>query len=227
MKRLAMLVAIVASFAVIANGYTLQVLPVNTAGCGAPIGGGWGWNTGAFDSSNNSYNAGTGTMVGSDPGPIDRVPAFASRWGQIDLGADWANWRIKETWTLWRPWSATDTPRPGYQFGFYVAADGMAGDGPFNDPQIAAPVPSKINFDSAPSLPPSQFYLWTKDLDNGSDVADWVTPGARYLEIQYTASSLGRDSASEFAFVGYLIPEPMTMSLLAIGGLGMLLRRRR
>ena len=228
MKRLALLVAIVASFALIANGYALQVLEPNDAGCGAPYGGGGYFPmVNAFDSSANSYNAGTGTMTGTDTGPVG-APYYAGRWGQIDLGANFANLRIKECWTLWRPWSGDfNNPHLGYTEGFFtnIDAPNLSWPGPFGNPDQVVVDMNKINFHSG-TIPHVGTYEWVKDTDAGANEADWVTPTGRYLEIKYQAVA-NDDRASEYAIVGYVVPEPATMVLLAMGGLGMLLRRRR
>jgi len=229
MKRLAILVAIVASFAVIANGYALplQVLEVNVAGTGGVYGSAYFPIQNAFDAQGlNSYNEATGMMTGSFPGP-QAAPYYTGRWGQIDLGPDWADWRIKETWTQWRAYSGLNNPQIGYVEGFYTSIDSpnLSWPGPFANADIViAPVPSKLNFVSG-NVPHDGNINWTKDVDNGTNEANWETPAGRYLIIHLNSTDGGR--ANEYAFVGYIVPEPATMVLLAMGGVGMLLRKRR
>lgn len=142
--------------------------------------------------------------------------AYAGRWGFIDFGPDFANIRIEQTWTRYRNWSGGDVTT--WVGGFWTTTDPSVA--PSQIP--AAITETRILFESQTNLASTGGTTpWIRDADM---TASPVTPLGRYLCLNVkTPDPQGR--GQEYAIVGYVVPEPATMCLLAFGGLALLRRR--
>lgn len=127
----------------------------------------------------------------------------------IDLGTNWADWRIEQTWTKnikWRSGAAHPYAELWWDDDIDTTNDGTT--------------ETTLNFATQPQ---DGSGLWLQDAAPVSP----VTPQGRYLMLRQPATDPENSDVVEAAFVGYIVPEPATMGLLAMGGLGILLRRRR
>jgi hypothetical protein len=116
------------------------------------------------------------------------APAYASRYGYIDFGANWADVRITATWTLYRAWSAGD------QSGYAT----MWWDDDYDNVNDNGVTESVLDFNSAQSIPNVSYTQWIQDVDCSSAP---VAPQGRYLIIGSPATVTNR--AKEYAIIGY------------------------
>lgn len=159
---------------------------------------------------------GTGTAVGSSPcaatGAFNEQPtwdavnakpagdsvtphastgtSYANRYWYIDLGPNWAKWRITQMWTRYRPFSGGT--HPGFATMWWDDDNDTVNDGT---------TAATMNFNTGTSLSNIGSQIWWKDRDFTSLP---ITPQGRYLVVGVTAAPT--DRPNEFAFVGYLVP---------------------
>jgi len=203
-------VVVLAVAAIAAQASTI----ITPAGAGTAYGSQWCPVNQAFD--NQPTWDGT-QPVGPDPVSGSNSAFYAGRWGFMDFGADFANIRIEQTWTRYRPWSAGDVST--WVGGFWTDTDPGAWPA-----QIPATITeTRLQFESQTALAAvgGSEHKWVRDADM---TASPVTPLGRYLVLNVkTPDPQGR--GEEYAIVGYIVPEPVTMSLLALGGLALLRRK--
>ncbi len=140
----------------------------------------------AFDAQ-PAWDAGTQVPVGGTGGK--EAPYYADRYGYIDLGPGYADLRITQVWTQYRPWSGGDHD-PYAEVWWDDDSDHI------NDNGI---ITTAINFNSAQGLSNISSTQWVLDKDHS---ASPVIPPLRYLIFKSPASMTAR--AYEYAFVGYV-----------------------
>jgi hypothetical protein len=144
---------------------------------------------GAFDAQ-PTWDAVHQVPVGDQAEPhADTATSYVNRHWFIDFGPDWAQLRILEMWTRYRPFSG------GSHSGF--AGMWWDDDADTVNDGIAA---TNLNFGTAPNLPHVGTQQWARD----RAFHNAITPGGRYLVVSTGASPTWR--ANEFAFVGYRVP---------------------
>jgi len=166
-----------------------------------------------------TYDNGAGEPVGTE-NVFGGQGAFSGvRESAFDLGPDWADMRIVETWSLTRSSApvADDTPTGFQALWWDDDPDGAfdAGEGDVAE--------NTLNFFLNTTNGEDETWF----LDVQLTEANAVVPQGRFLVVQTDAAVFANSNVfSEVAFVGYTVPEPT--SALAILGLGgMLLARRR
>ncbi len=183
---------------------------------------------GAFDdqpaSLDFTYDATKQIYINEGGGKGAGVPSYTSdRSAWFDFGEDWASIRIHEVWVSYNDWA-------GGTIQSSLNNDGVAGyprlwwdDDTDNDHTDAGAVASALTFYNSVPRNTGEFQ-WVLDSDfSGSP----YTPQGRYLLVGTTdVSPVAAGRAMEWVFIGEVIPEPSTISLLAMGGL-IALRRRR
>jgi hypothetical protein len=151
-----------------------------------------------------------GEPVGDGDGH-SAIGGYSDRYGYIDFGEDYADLRIYQTWTRYRPYSGGDQV-PYTDLWWDDDTDTSNDDGV---------IESLLNFQTALGLPSSGVELWSQDTDLG---AAPITPARQYLLVHTGANN--RDRANELAFVGEIVPEPITLGMIALGGLAMIRNKR-
>lgn len=166
-----------------------------------------------FANAFNEQPTWSGTAV---TGGVNSYLEFWSNWENgnkvsfIDLGEDWATWRIEQTWTQymhWRGGAAHPYAELWWDDDKDVANDGTAE----TLLSFATQVHTGLQFE------------WIRDVDTTSSP---VIPQGRYLMLKQPAGNIASNDVVELAFVGYKVPEPATLSLLCLGVLGVVRRRR-
>jgi len=158
-------------------------------------------------------------------------PGWGGGWGYLDLGPDWQDLRIMQTWTLGRQWA--DGPATPYVQVWWEEDDVQDWIQQVGEPLIPGAtawwqtyleIPANAVQDTQVNFvtQPTSGWMWKKDLDLPENQA--IAAAGRYLIMQ---SPDPLTTASEFALVGYVVPEPASMGLLAFAGLVALLRRKR
>lgn len=143
--------------------------------------------TGAFNEQ-PTWNSSTQMPDGISATPhASTTTAYANRHWYIDLGVDYADVRITEMWTRYRPNS-------GGSFAGFAAMWWDDDNDTTNDGVTAA----GLNFATAQNHPNTSAQLWVRDADFN---AAPVTPQGRYLVVSTGATVT--DRPNEFAFVGY------------------------
>ncbi|HWL14350.1 MAG TPA: hypothetical protein VNR00_02020, partial [Opitutus sp.] len=172
------------------GAYELQPTTIITPVAWGQGGGAYCPATGAFDEQ-PTWNATAGAPAGVSSAPhASTATGYANRYWYVDFGANYANVRITEMWTRYRPSSS------GNQAGFGT----MWWDADL-DTVKEGPDATGFKFNSAQGLSSSGSQQWVRDADfNGTP----KTPAARYLIVP-TGSTV-TDRANEFAFVGYTVP---------------------
>jgi hypothetical protein len=124
------------------------------------------------------------------------VYAYSNRWGYVDFGTNYANVRIYETWTGYRPSSGSHSTSPFPQcFWSPNITTNTVGTTP----------ETQINFLTAASVTSSSSILWYRDWQS-ANAQTAITPPERYLILNSATPMSGR--ATEFLFVGEVLPEP-------------------
>lgn len=138
-----------------------------------------------------AWDANAGAPVGFATMPhTSTSTAYANRYWFIDFGPDYAQRRISQMWTRYRPNSPGN--HPGFATMWWDDDNDTINDG------ITA---SSMNFNTAQSLPNVNTQLWVKDRDF---TASPLTPQGRYLVVSVGPNP--DDRPNEFAFVGYQVP---------------------
>jgi fibronectin type 3 domain-containing protein len=150
-------------------------------------GGGFCPATHAFDSQ-PTWNHETQTPVGNDVEPHrSTLTEYANRFWYMDLGQDYASWRITQMWTRYRPNSAGTYN--GFALMWWDDDKDTVNDG------ISAP---EMNFAAGGTLANVNPQVWLRDRDFS---ATPITPQGRYLVVSTGPTVSSRPN--EFAFVGY------------------------
>lgn len=159
------------------------------------------------------------TWDGTKPIAADNVTATmwtqAGRVGFIDLGANYADLRIAQTWTQYNQWST----------GNMDIFSSLAWVETFDTWNWSTPIPEPLlKLSSQTNKPYTNESAWFID---GDFSAAPLVPQGRYIMLQTKSADLGQIRACEFALIGYVqaVPEPTSLGFLAVGGLLMLKRR--
>jgi hypothetical protein len=146
---------------------------------------------GAFNEQ-PTWDAVAGSPSGIAASPhATTTTAYTNRYFYIDLGANYANLRITEMWTRYRPYSSGN--HPGFAAMWWDDdIDTAVDDG------VSAPT---MNFGNGQGLPSSSAQIWVQDRNFSGTP---ITPQRRYLLVSTGASP--SDRPNEFAFVGYTVP---------------------
>lgn len=135
--------------------------------------------------------------VAAEPSGVAASPhattttAYANRYFFIDFGPNYAQYRIAQMWTRYRPYSSGN--HPGFAAMWWDDDQDTAVDN-----GVAAPT---MNFGTGQGLPSSSAQMWVLDRDFSSAP---LTPPRRYLLVSTGASP--SDRPNEFAFAGYIVP---------------------
>jgi hypothetical protein len=175
------------------GAYEAPVAGANTVltpiGTGTATGSSFCTASGAFDSQ-PTWNATTGKPEGVEAdGAASTVTAYANRYFYIDLGTDWAKWRITSTWTRYRSYSG----------GTYSGFPARWWDSN-TDTVNSGTAETRLNFNVG-TVTHISTQQWVKDADFGSTP---VVPQGRYLVVSTGAAPSSRPN--EFAFIGYKVP---------------------
>lgn len=183
------------------------VIPV-TAFTPGSSGGGGNFMAKAFD--DQPATAPThGDTVAS---PVESWSIFGNdRYGGMDFGESYADFVITDVFVLQGSWTS-----PTADSSFHWSADTS---GPFDAGagDVAAPDFGILDYSGTGGTA-----TWLNVFHDGNG----VTPAHRYLMLHYLGGGEG-NFKYEIAFVGQPVPEPASAGLVALGGLAMLLRRRR
>lgn len=178
----------------------------------------------AFDNQPSSidfaYNATKQIYPVVDGGHGGWAPNYVgNRASWFDFGADWQNIRISETWFAVNSWGGGTNYAPGNYPRVWWDDDND------NVSSDANAVASTLTFYNVASVKNIGEYQWVKDNDF---TASQYTPQGRYLLVGSTdVTAFAAARVTEWVFVGEVVPEPLTLSLLAAGGIAAVLRRRR
>jgi len=140
----------------------------------------------------------------------DGFGGYSGRWLNLDFGENWADTYIVQTWTHYAPYTTQASGTP-YDVRWDTDQDRWNGQY-LSEGQINFHTNAVENGGSG---------LWYNDMD----VTTPVQCKARYL--WFISPSPDNNRMNEWAIVGYVVPEPATMALLAFGGMAALLRRKR
>lgn len=143
-------------------------------------------------------------------GETDNATAY------IDFGEDFANIRIHQVWTHYPQFVSVSENVGPVEYWWDDNHDAI------ND----GVTESVLKLRTYPSLAtvsdnrPGGAGIWSKDMDLGDS---YIIPQGRYLLFR-TEDTAGR--SNELAFIGRIVPEPASLSLLALAGAAALRRRR-
>jgi hypothetical protein len=144
---------------------------------------------GAFNAP-PSFNASTQTPSGDEADATASTgTSYANRHFYIDLGTDWAKWRITATWTRYRTFSG----------GTYSGFPSMWWDSN-TDTVNGGTSETRLNFNVG-TVTHISAQQWVKDKDYS---AVPIVPQGRYLVVFAGAAPSNRPN--EFLFVGYKVP---------------------
>jgi len=174
-----------------------------------------GWGNVTSYSFHNAFNAqptwGGTAPVGGDVGYSELWSTWegGSKVSYIDLGEDWADWRIEQTWTKVMQWRAG----PGHPYAELWWDDD-------NDATNDGAAETTLNFCTQAN---TGSFQWLLDVDISTNP---IAPQGRYLMLKQTAEAPPQADAIELALVGEIVPEPATLVLLGLGALAGIRRRR-
>jgi hypothetical protein len=133
-----------------------------------------------------------------DPNPhSDTETDYANRYFYIDFGTNWANVRIVQTWTRYRPNS------PGSYSGLSSATMWWDDENNTSNEGGSGYEEDGLDWGTATSVSNSGSQLWIKDVDHG--IGSPITPLGRYLVVG-TGGTTPSSRPNEFAIVGYIVP---------------------
>jgi len=141
-------------------------------------------------------------------------------YGVIDFGDDYSLIEITRTFTLYNSWNPV-TPTAVAEMWWTDATPDYFYD-PGADVNRGTHQETELALNAAPASFPCRNGAWHEDF---ADTASPVTPEYRYLVLKLGDG--GAAGNEEYLFVGNIVPEPVTLALLGIGGLAAGLRRRR
>jgi len=181
-----------------------QLYVITPLAWGPAVGSGYIPADGAFNAQ-PVWDDLAGEPVGLDPVPhSDTNTYFSDRFWYIDFGPNYAQYRIHQTWTRFRPYSPD--PQPGFA-GFWWDDDNDIE----NDNGAAE---TRINFCTSPGLPGVDAQIWVLNSDVS---AEPVTPQGRYLVISTGPTAPSR--ANEFAIIGTWETAPLTVQSAVMPGI--------
>jgi len=161
---------------------------ITPTGCGTASGSSYCGATGAFDAQPDWDDVYL-EPYGDDPSPYSKTKtAYANAYWYIDFGPDYADIRICQTWTRYRPYSS----------GTFSGFPTMWWDDD-NDTTNDGTSENTLNWQYGVDVSNGSGQLWVIDVD-ASDSP--VAPQARYLVIG--VSSTPEDAANEFCIIGYV-----------------------
>ena len=167
---------------------TLTIL--TPAAVGTATGSAYCAATGAFNEQ-PTWDALAGQPVGDAASPhASTTTAYANRHWYIDFGPNYANLRITQMWTRYRPSSGGN--HPGFAMMWWDDDNDNVNDGT---------TAATMNFNTGQSVPHVGSQQWIQDRDF---TATPITPPHRYLVVSVGATT--DDRPNEFAFVGYIVP---------------------
>lgn len=171
------------------------------------------------NASTLTYNNTTGNVEGTETKYGGLGSYDWDRYGYFDFGTDWASLRIVETWSFGRASvpSSPDTPT-GFNQLWWSTTPTKGFDS--NDGDVAE---TTLNFFLHNNVAQK---TWYNDVALTPTTA--VTPQGRYLIVKVAQKPgfANPGTFSEIAFVGSVVPEPASVSLLGLGGLALLAHRR-
>jgi hypothetical protein len=146
--------------------------------------------TGAFNEQ-PTWDALAGEPTGDAAAPhASTVTSYTNRHWYIDFGASYADLRITQMWTRYRPSSGGN--HPGFAMLWWDDDNDNINDG------VTA---ATMNFNTGQSVSHIGAQQWVQDRDF---TATPITPQNRYLVVSTGATP--DDRPNEFAFVGYVVP---------------------
>lgn len=185
----------------------LQV--VSPVACGTASGSAYQYAPRAIDDQ-PTWDAGTSQPVGVWSDGYSSCMYNGGATGYFDFGEDWQNIRIAQTWTRYRAYTNETYVVPELTMWWDDDTD-TVNDG------VAETVLDFGQHTFTASV--GNNWLWFQDVDTS---AAPVSPAGRYLLITTPEDVTGQ--MNEFAWIGY-VPEPVSMVLLAVGGVAILRRR--
>lgn len=215
MKRIALMGWVVGACSLMASASLINITPIAVGyiGYDTPF---------AFDDQPSSidfvYNPVKQIYPVTDGGHGSGVPRYTgNRACWFDFGPEWQNIRISETWFAVNSWGG-GSYLPGNYPRVWWDDDN---DNVSND---ANAVQSTLTFYNVPTVKNIGEYQWVKDNDFSAN--PYALQG-RYLIVASTdVTAPAAVRVTEWVFVGEVVPEPMTLSLLGLGAVAMLYRRK-